>query len=473
MSLPISSDVGVDHLREEHPENRPTHEGFNMTYNPFYLTTAKNAWNEQNSSSITRGCNVAAGAIYDIYVKNPYNMTIGNFRAFSNTTENKTKIAAGVIVIFASLYTLMLYGTTFHLQGRILQSLGSQAGIANLSKTGEALKTLGTKIFVVGAVPVYGLFYALPKQLILSLPKIVREVAAKITKFASWIFHYVLQPLWERVIAPIVEAGVKALNFLITKIGETLKIIVNSIESLAKSLFDNVLKPLWEKILFPVLHGLGKVVENLAITVGSAVKAIGVKIDQAVRLLFQYVIAPFWNQVVIPLVKGIADGIVYLAKGISQAVQKVAQSAQWIFRNLIVPIWNKFIYPILKTTGNVVHFVGRVIAESIKELALATGKVVAFIFKKVIATVFKAISNVILEGGKLLANYVIKPLIKVLATVAEKVASVFKSVFVGMIVPVAKGAASCANFLKDSAVDLTTEIWYSVSAIWSRGASYF
>ncbi len=483
MSMPISLDIMVNplgevqiriddqnvHSRFPHIHEEPT----NITYNPFSLTTAKNGWNEQNSSSISRGCKAAVGAVYDIYVKNPYDLTVGNFRAFSNTSETKTKVAAGAIVIFASLYTLMLYGTTFHLQGRILQTLGSKAGIAALSKTGEMLKNLGTKIFVAGAVPVYGVFYALPKQLILSLPKIVKEVAAKITQLAGWIFHNVLQPLWENVIAPVGEAVARALNFAAAKIGAALKVIGNKIAALAKSLFDHVLKPLWEKVLFPVLHGLAKVVQNIAIAVGSAVKAIGIKITQAVRILFQYVIAPFWNRLVMPLVKGIANAIVYLAKGIGQVAQKVAQSAQWIFRNLIIPVWNKLIHPILKAAGNVIHFVCRVLAESIKELALATGKAAAFIFHKLIAPVFKAIANVVLEAGKLLVNYVIKPLIYVLASVAEKVAYVFKAVFAGIIVPAAKGAASCAAFLKDSAVDLTTEIWHSVTAIWNQVASRF
>ena len=84
-----------------------------FSYNPFSLTSAQSAWNDQSGSCLLRGAKAFAGGVYDIYVKNPYDLTINNVKALINSPNpvpTKTKIAVVATVAFGTLYTLMLFG---------------------------------------------------------------------------------------------------------------------------------------------------------------------------------------------------------------------------------------------------------------------------------------------------------------------------------------------------------------------------
>src|SRR5437660_1791510 len=129
-----NSDINFS-FHASNPANPPGGPAFfdestpHFTYNPFSLSTAKAAWQNGNSSPLIKGCKVAVGAIYDIYVRNPYHLTVGNYNYLLNPPEplsKKAKVAIGAAVILGALYTLMLYGMTLHLHGRGLQSFGSQ-----------------------------------------------------------------------------------------------------------------------------------------------------------------------------------------------------------------------------------------------------------------------------------------------------------------------------------------------------------
>jgi hypothetical protein len=452
----------------------------NFSFNPFTLSTARSTWQDPANSSLIKICKTTTAALYDIYVKNPYDLTIGNCMTLIRSTETqstKIKLAVAAAVAFGSLYTLMLYGTTFHLQGRCLLALGSKSGIATLAKVGDAVKKLGTNFFVAGAVPIYGLFYALPKHIILSLPKIAHFVAAKIAFIAKWMFQNVLQPFWDKIMVPAARVITKTFSFVAAKIGVALKAIGNTIATMSKMVFKYVLKPFWEKALLPVLQSIGHAVHAIASTLGSALKSVGIKIAHTVQWVFQHVIIPFWKNIIVPVIDGIGHGIVYLTKGIghmiSSAADKVAQSAQLIFQHLIVPMWNKLVFPILKTVGHVVSFAAKMVAQSIQTLAHATAKVASLIFQKLIIPVFKGIANVLLTTGKLLGNYVVKPLISALASVAEKVGYLFKAVFDGLIVPIAKGATNVVSTLKNGVFDLSTDIWQTITAVWKQVALRF
>src|SRR5205085_1100697 len=68
----------------------------NIHFNPFALSTAKSAWNNPKSSLASRVCKSVAGAVYDIYVKNPYDLTVGNCKSLYNSPEahsTKQKVA--------------------------------------------------------------------------------------------------------------------------------------------------------------------------------------------------------------------------------------------------------------------------------------------------------------------------------------------------------------------------------------------
>ncbi len=427
-----------------------------FSFNPFALPSVESAWRSGASSPVTRLYKSVTGAIYDLSVKNPYDLTIGNLKTLATAPgfSLRTKVAVVAAAFFGSLCTLMLYGTTFHLLGRGFLACGDKTEVAALTKVGEVVKELGTKLFLGGAVPVYGLFYALPKHIIASLPEIVRSVALKISTVAKWVFQNIIQPFCN------------AIDFVVTKIAMIIKPIVESIARAMKSIarlivnvanqiFHYVLSPLWNKILLPGLLKIGNAIEFIATTIRSALKTLVFKIAHMAEWIFSHIIEPIWNHGILPLLRGVVRLIENIGQGIVAVIQRVEQAAQWVFRQLIVPIWNGLVFPILKAAGNVIHFV----AETLRSLADTTAKAASFIFQNIIAPVFRGITTLISGAGRILLNYVIEPLGTMLVSVATKVGQVFRALFNALVVPVARAVYDTADVLKRSVSELTTEIW--------------
>lgn len=343
-------------------------------FNPFALETSRSALSDKQQSLMTKIWKGASGAFYDIYVKNPYDLTVGNCRKLLNAPEpqsRRTKIAVGVTAAFATLYTLMLYGTSIHLQGRLLQGLGNEAGIAVLSRVGECAQVLGKNLFVTGAVPIYGLFYALPKQIILSLPKVAQFVAAQVKSVATWVFQYVLTPLWTKVIVPVAQAAFKGLQFVVTKMSVALKELCCMVASVAKFVLQNV------------------------------------------------------------------------------------------------------ILPTLKMASRVLTFVAKALVETLQVLAQETVKVASYIFQKIIVPVFKGLAYLVVEAGKFLGQYVVKPVGSVLCNLTYQVGAVAKAIFDLVIVPVVNIVAGTFTALGNTLSEFKTEIAQTITTMWNATQRVF
>lgn len=378
-----------------------------FSFNPFALNTAQHLWQSEKTPPIVKGVTAASGAIYDLFVLNPYNLTFGNCNTLITSQEPRsiqTKIAVCSAIAFGSLYSLMLYGTTIHLSGRCLLGLGS-----HFVKAGEILQKLGTNLFVAGALPIYSLCYAFPKYLAKTLPPVLDAVAAKMTVVGQWTFKNLLQPFWNRVIVPAAEIGTKALRFAAAKIGAALEVVGNKIATYSKLVFKEVLVPFWEKTLFPLLHKFGNTLHKIATSLT-------------------------------PLLNNLKERIVY--------------AANWAFQHLVTPAWNQVILPTLKSAERIV----KVAAEMLKEATLATVKTASMIFQKFIVPAYKESVLVIQAAGKYLDQNVIQPLSPLLKNAAQQVSQVSVKIFNTIIVPAAKAVAESARSIFDTAIVPTAKV---------------
>lgn len=398
----------------------------NFSFNPFALSTAKNAWQDEQTSSLTKVFKTAGGAIYDLYAKNPYDLTFGNCNALVNSEEPqslKTKIGVSATVAFGSLYTLMLYGTTVHLYGRCLLVLGS-----NFVKAGEAVQKLGTNLFVAGALPLYSIFYALPNHVFRSLPQIVDVVTAKISLVADWTFKNMLQPLWAYVISPAAQVAAKMLDFAATKIGAALEVVEKTVSAYAQKVFETVIIPFWENTLFPLLHQLGNVIHKMRVSLD-------------------------------PLLNFLTD-----------VQEKTAHAVKWTFQNFITPTWNHFVLPTAKIAGRTLQFAAKIASEILSEAFHVTAKTASFLYQNVLVPAFREIPQYVQAAGIFLDQYVVKPLIPLLANAAEKAGQVFIAIFNSVIVPAANVVADKAILLKDSVLEFNNEMLRTIHSIWGRVA---
>lgn len=407
----------------------------NYSFHPIALSTTGKAWADTKNSLSTRICTAAANVAYDIYVKNPYDLTIGNCKKLKNTKEPPsifTKVSVCTTAVFGSLYTLMLYGTTLHLLGASLGALGSKAGFSILPKVAQAVQILGKHLFLSGAVPIYGTFYALPKQIIIAIPLLANKIIIKIAIAANWTFQNVMTPLWTKVIYPTAQLIEMGLTFIATKMNIAFKAISQIVVNIANVLFKYMLTPLWKNALYPALKTMEKAAHFVITRLNSTLQAIEDKVVKILQLIFQNVLSPLWNQTILPCLKMLGKATSYLAKEfrhiLSVVASMVEKSVQFIFTNIIIPAWNKLVFPVLKFTTNIINQVVIIISQTANTLVQATAKTAFIIFEKAIIPTFNELSQLILNAGSFLSNDVVKPLEILLADVARKVEAIFKVV---------------------------------------------
>lgn len=450
----------------------------NFSFNPFALNHAKEAWNNQTSSLPVRALKSIGGAGYDIFVQNPYELTIGNCKKWIESDLSlplTTKIAVVATVVFGSLYTLMLYGSTLYLHGKLTLAIGSATGFEAVIKVGEAIKTSGKYLFLSGAVPIYGIFYAGPKHLIQSLPKIARFVAEKISVVAKWVFHHLLKPIWDNVIVPIAKGIEIAVRFIAKYVSKAINALAEAISTIAQFIFKNILVPFWEKALFPALKAMVKAAQYIGTKIGSALQELGKAVARAALWIFNQILIPLWERGLFPLLKTISKAACFLANQIGSALIQlattVARAAQWIFAHAIVPAWNTIILPALKLAGQAIVFVANFINASLGIIAKAVSQTAAFAFNQFIVPTFQFIGSLLIATGKFLGNYVIKPLGSLLAYVADKVSLVAQALFQYAIIPAGNAIRAGASAVANGLAEINAEIFNAIYSAWPRFSS--
>ncbi|MCE5293249.1 MAG: hypothetical protein LLF94_01375 [Chlamydiales bacterium] len=383
-------------------------------FNPFAFTTAKTAW--QNEISLpAKIFKSATGAIYDLYVKNPHDLTVGNSKAFSHSSLKK-KVAIVAVAAFATLYTLMLYGTSIHLAGRGIVAIGSHVASPLISKIGEAAKIIGEKVFVTGAVPIYGLVYALPKEIIKSFPKVANFIAQKVSLAAKWVFQNVVHPLVKKVIIPA-----------LIQLGRALTALKNKIEVVATWMFHNVLTPLWNKVVVPALTHIFRAINYVAEKVSDVLIKVISKIEIAATWVFQNVLKPL--------------------------LDKVADAVVWTFQHVVTPALNA-----ISSLAKFTH------QHLLRPLARATASAASFVFQKILVPVF----NVIVACANFLGTHVLKPAGALIASATKKVVNIAAVIFTKVIAPTVQAVANGLTALKNQALSTKTEIWNSITHTWTK-----
>ncbi len=441
----------------------------NLYYNPFALNTASAAWNNRESHPASRVVNTVVGALTDICLKNPYDLTIGNARStfFSAETRTKTeKVACIAIIAVGSLYSLMLYGSNSYLAGRSLVAIGINTAFPHLAKVGYVLQIVGEKVFLAGAVPLYGVLYALPKKMIESLPRIVQFIADKVSATAQWIFNHVLVPIWNQAIRPVLQL----MNRVVCSIGNAIRTAVEAvarqIDQVAKWVFKNLLQPLWNHIIEPFLNLFGGTIEKIASAVSNTVRYIAIKAAKLFLWIVENVIAPLCNRVIGPFISLIGRTIEKIATAFGDLLQFIAkradQLATWIVKNILAPLWNRVISPLIHTFTRTIQFIAE------KAARCAT-----WIFQNLLAPCFNAIEKAASSIGKALLDYAIRPIGNALYFIAQKVASVAQVIFDRAIAPLARALESAFTALGNKVYEVSNATLEGIAASWRNAANFF
>lgn len=468
----------------------------NFSYNPFAMNTASNAWNDQNLPAPKRAGKAVLGAFYDIYVTNPYNLTIGNSITLAKSPDplsTKAKVALVATIVFGTLYTLTLYGATLHLGGLGILSVSTQCHLGALSIIGEAVKEVGTKLFLAGTVPIYGTVYALPRYLIKTIPKIPAYVDAKLDALAKGIFQHVLKPFWFNVAYPALKMAYVPIKFTAVKIFDA---IVYVADIAARAVVFVI-----EKTIFPAARAITYAVRTIETHLDTVLKALAEKIKAAAIWTFENILVPYAKQ--------LYKELTVLSKAIWQATtfmfEKISHVAQWTFFNVIQPLWYKVVQPLahmIKESWNItVSIIEKVALETSRKIAVAA----SWIFQNILIPVGKLIvtaSNHLFGAAKAVAsrieqaaywtfnhllvplwqriispamhfvwNRAIVPIGKALASSVKKVAEAVAFIIREAVVPAAHKVVDGAVRLNGAVGERFSQVFHSVTQAWQSALS--
>ncbi len=458
----------------------------NFAFNPFALLTAQNGWQAATNSPLTNLYNGVVNTLYDLYVKNPSDMIVGNVKALTKTAalcSTKTKIAVAATAVFSTLYYLMFFGTTFYFTGQCLFALGTKTNLIPLIKIGAIASKIGNNLFMSGAVPLYALFYALPKFLISSMPKVMNFLNEQITKIAHGVFNHVLRPIWNHFIDPAMRFASDVVKYCASKFEAGLKVTWDAICKLTETIFKKLLIPFWNHVIYPTLCGIKDLVHYTGKMFSAALDTLKSKIASSCQWIFQNVLKPFWNDFFLPALQFANKGLKFCANlvntGLKMAQQvlhqithKVACLAQWIFKHLIVSTWNKFLSPLLHQVRNFTETIVKTLVQSIQALSGIVKEIWSSSLK-LLAPVFKNISGLLNSGRNLLNNFIIQPIISILSKASEKVSDIFKLLLAELIVPTVKLVTETTGRLMAGVNHFSQETWQMVSTTFNQLGQYF
>ena len=367
------------------------------------------AWGNKERSIPGRAINTVAGALKDIYIKNPYDLTVGNAQYAFSSSEQRTrleKVAAAAIICIGSFYTLMLYGATGNLAAKGIAEIGKRIGIQSLSQSSQTLQKISEMLFLAGAVPLYGAFYALPKMGMEQIPKWGALAGEKIQRAAEWIFANALTPLWAQAIQPALQTIGSAANIAFQKISEY------SIWA-----FENFIQPTWNRAIEPVFNAMKQAVEFTS------------------------------NQ--------------------------IAQLAYWTLQNILVPIQDHFIKPIGKILTKVFCALGATLDTAIQSVVKRSIECIKWIFDNAITPCFNKVARAASIVGHALLNHVVTPIRRKLSIVATKVAFYARLVFDQAIAPIGRAIRDGFLFAGGVIQQAAYDLFEGAASSWEKAASFF
>lgn len=416
--------------------------------NLFDLSNSKKIWGDEAHPLFAKVIKGIFYAVRDIYIKNPYSFIAGNYsKLFKSVVPQTTltKIIPCATAVFGAFYVLMLYGSSLHLTGKIVQTLVKDFHHPLLSKAVEKILLVGEKLFVAGAVPIYGVFYALPKHLISFFPMIKQFLAKKAASAAHWIFQNVLTPFCQKLLFPFLQKMNAVIQVISAKVNSVLQVIGLKIAHLASWTFKKLMIPLWNKALLPFLQKTATALEFLFVKIGSALKIVGAKVAHLANWTFKNILIPLWNSALSPCLKFLKNKLVSVIKNLTSALSAVAnatsQVAYWTFKNLILPFFNNFIIPGFEMFKSVTYLFFGAVKQSFHHLKQLTKKVASFLFQHFLKPLFIKLLNGLALSGRFVLNYIIKPLGIVLLDLAQKIGEAFNWTLNNVIIPTATSVA--------------------------------
>jgi hypothetical protein len=315
-----------------------------LFYNPLTLSTASRAL--ESSSSLSQVTGSIGGAIYDVFGKNPYDLTVGNFQKIANG-EASLSVAKAALVLVGICFSASICGAGIYATGIQAHALGASLKNPLLIALADKVSYLGEKVFLTGSVPLYAVGYEFPKYLIENAPRALTYLANQVEKVANWAFSNIIKPVWD-VAYPVLHAVYQKLSWAIDKITTALEEGIIAIAEVAHRIFKEVMTPIFNAI------------EKNLVWAAEKIEAL-----------------------------------------IKEPIRLIAEAVEHIFKNLIIPAFD--------ATYRAITWVVNQITPVLNTILTAISNVASRVFKEIISPAFNAMCSglsFLLDKTTLVANWV-------------------------------------------------------------------
>ena len=446
-----------------------------FNFNPVSLSTATHAW--QHSSGFSKVTNTLTGAAYDLYAKNPYDLTIGNLQKAATGAQHLDaleKVAIASLILIGTCFSSMICGGSLYAFGAQTLSFAEAVESPILTTVAKTSTFYGEKLFLAGSVPLYAVSYELPKYLIKNAPKVLSYLIEKTYDAANWTFANVILPIWDKAVCP-------ALNFAFTQISKAIDKACDLISKISTYLFNNIIKPLWDKAIYPAL--------TFAFT------QISWAIDKACNIISRVSIYVFDN-IIKPAFNGIEQASIWLASRLAPVLKSIANAIE----KTTAFIFNNIFNPVINAVYTAFSFAARKLSIVLDKTLSAISDVVSFLLREFIAPGFKAlyqglsfianktsiiacsIFNAIISpaidkicyAGKKLLDYVVTPIANCLSSLLLKGIAVTKyaltTLYNKAIVPVSQAVGQLVTQVALSTYHLVEKVGETLQEIFPKFA---
>ena len=268
--------------------------------------------------------------IKNLFFNAPRTTLLNTWATLSSASPLRQKTYSVAVCSFRLLATLLLWGTTAHLAGKGVRSLGEFSNLTPLEGMGKAIESAGRRLFLAGGVPLYGVFWALPKK----LPNLIYRAA----RLAERIFTPILLPVWRHVVKPLAKAVLDGIVFLWR---EVIVPLGRLFSELARIVAENLLSPLWRHLIVPVAEFLSETFRMIITEIGNVA-----------RMLVENVLSPLWHRVIVPVAEFLSETLLTL-------ISEVGKAARWLGRHVLLPILKWTVIPLFNALQRVISEIAK------------------------------------------------------------------------------------------------------------------
>jgi hypothetical protein len=266
--------------------------------NPFQLSTACHQWSQKDRSCFQRLLGTVKGVVYDLWVKNPYQLIVENGRELKknySTLTRKEVLTASSLILLGINYASALYGLSLYALGKSTFYLGLKMCSPLLQSLAMKIAQVGKGLFIFGCLPSYFLCYAIPHWMIQKVSCASHTMVHFVRQVALWIFCHVIKPFHQYCLSPIARVLSPCFHRFKVVMDCAVSSLTQHVKSVWMKIWVTIFKPFWTKVLAPLCQGISHCFHWTVQTAHALINHLWKGICFCAQWIFDHFLAPIFR----------------------------------------------------------------------------------------------------------------------------------------------------------------------------------